>query len=214
MKYVATYAEDIGEARIELQSNSYSDAFPMLRRILLRKIAVDFTSPTTAVATAILTARYCGEVFDFPGVRIGGDYADALRIILGERTNVLGVDGMMRTLTTGELDITVGEAPGGPRLEPADSTPLLNVDWSGDFVDPRTRSSKGFVFGGIQTNALFFADTTRVSIAMALLAGRERCRNIHVIASSDAGLETIVRALQVIGVTLVLIPETPTPRRR
>jgi len=210
MKYVASYAEGLGETSLELQTNSYSDSFPMLRKVLLRKIAVDLASPTTAVAAAILTARHCGDVFEFPGVKLGGDHADALRIILGKNISILGVDGMMRTLSTGELDVAIGPAPNGPRPSPADTTPLINVDWSGDFVDPGTRSSRGFVFGAIQTNAGFFAETTRVSIALGLLVGRDRCRNLYVTAASDEGLDDIARALQVIGVSLILQPETST----
>ena len=125
------------------------------------------------------------------------------------------VDGMIRTLTTGELDVAIGSAPHGPRPEPTDSTPLINVDWSGDFVDRETRSSKGFVFGAIHTNAGFFADKVRVSIALGLLVARERCRNLYVTANPDDALDDLARALQVIGVTLMLLPEAaPVPSRR
>ena len=214
MKFTASYAEGLGQTTIELQSNSYADSSPMLRKILLRKISVDLTSPTTAVAAAILTAGYCGEVFEFPGAKIGSDYADALRIILGERTNILGVDGMMRTLTTGELDVAIGPAPFGPRPQPSDSVPLVNTDWSGDFVHNETRSSKGFVFGAIHTYARFFTDEVRVSIALGLLVGRDRCRNLYVTASPNPELGEISHALQVIGVNLMLLPEAQPARRR
>jgi hypothetical protein len=72
------------------------------------------------------------------------------------------------------------------------------------------------VFGTIQTNAGFFADATRVSIALGLLVGRDRCRNLYVTAETDDGLDDLARALQVIGVTLVLLPGSaaPPPRKR
>ncbi len=215
MKYLANYVESIGETRIELQSNCYSDTAPFLRRIQLRKVAVDLTGPTTAVAAAILTAGNCGEVFDFPGAKIGSDHADALRMILGEQTNILGVDGMIRALSSGELDIAVGKAPNAPRPEPADVIPLRTVDWNGDFVTRETRSSKGFVFGAVQTNAAFFASDARVSIALGLIAARDRCRNLYIEAKPNDEVDTIARALQIIGVSLILLPDAATaPRRR
>ena len=68
----------------------------------------------------------------------------------------------------------------GSLLAPFDNTPLARVEWSGDFVEPVSRTSIGFVFGSTQTNAGFFAKPFRVSIAVGLLFARDRCRNLCV----------------------------------
>jgi hypothetical protein len=204
MRYNASFAGNLGETRIELESNTYSDAYPMLRRLVFRKMPVDLKSQALALATAILTERYCGEVFEFSGVRVGSDYAEAIRTLLGERTNVVHVDGMNRAFSTGEIDVLSCRATDAmPRVTADGNTPLARVDWSGDFVDPETRSSSGFAFGNVQTNALYFADAFRVSVAIGLLFGRDRCRTLIVPAPGPhARTGAIAEALRIVGITL------------
>ena len=205
MLYKATQVEALGETRIDLASNCYSDAWPLLRRLTFRKARIDLTSQSLPLACAVLTKDYCGDLFEFPGIKIGSDYADAIGLLLGPGVNVAGVDGFSRGLSSGEFDVITSRAgtPIGAAVG-RDSTPLIQVDWSGDFVDASTRSSRGFVFGTIQTNAGLFADTFSVSVALGLLAGRDRCRTLYVAepALSRDQYEMIREALRIVGVTL------------
>ena len=208
MRYSASFAETLGETRIEFTSNNYSDAFPLLRRLMFRKLPIDLHSQALPLACALLTEQYCGELFEFANVKIGNDYAEAIRTIIGREANVLNVDGLNRNLTSGELDVETDEARrSGPMLAPFDNTPLARIEWSGDFVDPVSRSSNGFVFGSAQTNAGFFANPFRVSIAVGLLFARDRCRNLCVRENGTPLREQnrIREALKIIGVSLKLI---------
>jgi hypothetical protein len=56
----------------------------------------------------------------------------------------------------------------------------------------------------VQTNALYFADAFRVSVAIGLLFGRDRCRTLIVPAPTGAAgrVGTIVEALRIVGITL------------
>lgn len=200
MRYTASHVGSLGEVRIDVASNCYSDALPLLQQIWFRKLPVDFQSPTLALAAAILTADYCGSVFDFAGVKLGEDYAEAIRTVLGGSVIVQNVDGLNRALTTGELDIVVGRAGQPlPAVTPSDATPVVRLDWSGDFVDRGTATSAGFFFGAVQTNAHHFSNDARVSIATALLFGKEKCRDIYV-AEPARNWTQVSSALHGIGV--------------
>jgi hypothetical protein len=203
MRYSASFVGGLGETRIELASNTYADAYPMLRRLVFRKMPVDLKSQGLALAVAILTERYCGDVFEFSGIRVGSDYAEAIRTVLGEGTNIVNVDGMNRTFATGELDVVAcNAAQPVPRVSGDGGTPLARIDWSGDFVDAETRSSSGFAFGAVQTNALYFADAFRVSVAVGLLFARDRCRTLHVPEGQTSRQGALVEALRIVGVRL------------
>jgi len=206
MRYAASFLGSVGETRIEFTSNCYTDAYPMLSTLTVRKLPVDLHAPTLALAMAIVSADLCGSVFDFAGVRLGDDFAEAIRIVLGRDVTVLNVDGLGRSLATAEQDLVVGRAGRAfPTITPARGMPVARVEWSGDFVDTQAASSTGFFFGGIQTNALYFTNEARVSVAMALLFGRERCRDIAIAADAATrkSLIPVAEALRVVGISLV-----------
>jgi hypothetical protein len=212
MQYKASYFELLGETRIDLVSNAYSDAWPMLRRLTFRKMPIDLEAQCLPLATAILTRNYCGDVFEFAGVKIGSDYADAIRALLSPQTNVVNVDGFNRTFSTAEVDIVVNRAGKAATLPPnGGAAPLARVDWSGDFVDQQTRSSANFAFGAMQTNALYFADPFSVSVAVGLLFGRDRCGTLFVspAATDRKQYEAVREALRIIGITLEAKVEEP-----
>jgi hypothetical protein len=184
MRYEAQFDPALGETRVTLTSNCYTDALPMLQTIIFRQDEFDLKSQALPLACAILTAAYCGDQFEFVGTKIGNDYAEAIRMVLGDHVHIAGVDGHHRTISTGEVDMLVekaranGRAPAPQR--PQDTTPMARIDWSADFVAQDSRSSALHAFGQVHTNAEFFADPTTVSIALALLAGRDKLRNIYV----------------------------------
>ncbi len=204
MRYATNYSSALGEVRIDLVSNCYTDSFPLLRRLLFRKLPIDLKSSSTALAVAILTGDYCGELFDFGSVKLASDYAEAVRQLLGDGVNVMNVDGMARTLSGGEIDVVVQRA-GEPfhELPTSGRVPVARVDWSGDFVALETRSSAGFTFGKVQTNAAFFADPFRVSVDVGLLFAPDRCRRLLVQAPANAADAKAVRAaLSIVGISL------------
>ncbi len=208
MRYSGSFAGTLGETRIELSANNYSDAFPLLRRLIFRKMPIDLRSQGLALACAVLTDKYCGDIFEFADIKIGNDYAEAIRTIVGRQLNILNVDGLNRSLSSGELDVWAGEAGRSNReAQPFDNIPMACVEWSGDFVNSASHSSKGFVFGATQTNAAFFAHPLRVSIAVGLLFGRDRCRNLYVPADNTPAKEQdkIREALKIVGVSLELV---------
>lgn len=205
MRYAASFLNALGETRIEFSSNCYTDAYPLLSTLTVRKLPVDLHAPTLALAAAILSAELCGNIFEFSGVRLGDDFAEAIRIVLGHEVSVLNVDGLGRSIATAEQDVVVGRAGRAlPSIVPADGAPVARIEWSGDFVDVETASSTGFFLGGIQTNALYFANEPRVSVAMALLYGRERCRDIAIAAdgATRRSLAPVAQALRVVGISL------------
>lgn len=209
MRYTATYNAALGETCVELTSNCYTDAFPLLSRIIFRQQEIDLKSQSLALACAILTAPFCGEVFDFDGIKIGGDYAEAIRMVLRPGTNINGVDGGFRTISAGEVDVICNKARsefGGSLVRhQRDTVPLICLTWSCDFVSPVTRTSASFAFGQIHTNAQFFADEATVSIALALLQGRDRLRNIHIEqfdASDSPNLPVVANSLATVAIGL------------
>lgn len=209
MRYQASYDDVLGETHVQLSSNCYTDAFPLLQTIVFRKQEIDLQSQSLPLACAILTARYCGEVFEFSGAKIGNDYAETIRRIIGPNTNVTSVDGHHRTISSGELDILSERARADQRAEPMqrsrDNTAFTRIDWSGDFVSTDTRNSQHYAFGAYHTNAEFFASGAHVSIAIGLLHGRDRCRNLFVATDKDssvAELRALGDALRCVSVSL------------
>lgn len=205
MHYKASYSDSLGETNIELTSNTYADAWPMLRRIIFRKLPIDLNAQCVPLATAVLTRSYCGDVFEFAGIKIGSDYAEAIRTLLSPQANIVSVDGFNRTFSTAELDVMVSRAgiTAPPPLHNG-GAPLARIDWSGDFVDTSTRSSAGYAFGSVQTNAALFADPFSVSVAVGLLFGRDRCGHLLVAqpATDRRQYECVREALRIVGITL------------
>lgn len=212
MRYIATLDVAMGETRIEMESNCYTDAYPMLRQLQFRKQDIDLTSQSLPLACAILTAAYCGDQFEFRGIRVGGDYAEALQKIIGRSVTVANVDGHNRAISTGEIDVFCERSSDPTRISDVrrlpDSVPFVRTDWSADFVDVRSRRSEQFAFGAYQTNAEIIADRTLVSIAVGVLHGRDRCRTLYVPVSPEGDARKYVslhRALRTVGITLELL---------
>jgi hypothetical protein len=211
MRYQAVIDEALGETRIELSSNCYTDAFPMVRSILFRKQDIDLKSQSLPLACAILTSKYCGDHFEFVGMRIGNDYADAIRSVLGPSTNIAGVDGHQRAIAVGEVDIFSARATldrHEPPQRPGDTVAYSETTWSGDFVSRDTRNSAGHVTGAYWTNAELFADEDTVSVAVALIHGRDRCRTVYVPGRSGGAasrMEPIQDALFAVSVGLEIV---------
>lgn len=209
MRYAVTLDSELGETRVELASSSYADAMPLLRQLNFRRQDIDLESQSVALALAVLTSRYCGDHFELTGARIGSDYAEAIRIVLGSSTNVVGVDGLHRAISVGETDLVVerAAADGGSFLpdRPADPTPIVRFDWSGDFVDGARRTSDNYALGAVHTNAELFADRGTVSVALGLLLGRDRVRTLYVSPAPERYKE-LRDALSVVSIGLEALP--------
>ncbi len=205
MRYTATYHAPLGETRIDLVSNTHTDGVPLLNRLFFRRTTIDLNAQSLPLAVAILTSDLCSEVFEFGNIKIANDYAAAIRHVLGPDVAISNVDGLNRNLSTGELDVIAGRAGEIGTIRPAGDLASSRVDWNGDFVSVDARSSASFSFGSVQTNALYFAGATRVSIAIGLMAGRDKIRTLYVPGRLDQELEVIGTALFMVGIELQLV---------
>lgn len=205
MRYAASYHAPLGETRIELVSNTHTDGVPLLSRMQFRRVSIDLNAQSLPLAVAILTSHLCSEVFEFGSMKIANDYAAAIRHVLGPDVAISNVDGLNRNLSTGEFDVIAGCAGETGTIPPSSDLAAMRVDWNGDFVSAKTRTSASFSFGAVQTNALYFADATRVSIAVGLMAGRDRIRTLYVPGTVSPQLEVIRTALFMVGIELRLV---------
>lgn len=220
MRFVPGVDGELGETRIEVVSNCYTDALPLLRHLRLRGTEIDLKTQSLPLACAVLMRRYCGDQFEYQGLKIGGDSAEAIGTVLARPVGIANVDGINRTISTGEIDILCRPAADfeaeSALARPGGTTPVAAIDWSGDFVDRRTRRSTGFAFGRYHTNAAFFADEVLVSIAIGLIHGRDRVRTLHVPlppGGTATDYEPIVAGLRIAGITLVLAGAAATDAR-
>ncbi len=209
MRCAASVNAELGETAVALASNSYTDSMPLLQRIIFRKQPLCTTTQGFPLACALLVAGYCGEHFEFADTKIGSDTAEAIRLLLGAATNISTVDSHHRTLSTRQFDIFCSRAEGGLaddfRLAAPGDVPLSKIDWSGDFVNPRLQSSHGSHIGMYFTNAGLFADSTTVSVALALIHGLDRARTIYVPAAAGGASDwhrKIAEALRIVSITL------------
>ncbi len=209
MRCWASVNADFGETAVVLASNCYTDLMPLLQRIIFRKQPICTTTQSFPLASALLIAGYCGEHFEFADTKIGNDYAEAIRLVLGTNTNISTVNAYHRSLSTRELDIFSSKPEVGlandSRQNVLSDVPLSKVNWSGDFVNTRLQSSRGHHVGMYFTNAEYFADSTTVSIALALIHGLDRTRIIYVPAPARTASDwhrKIADALQIVSISL------------
>ena len=212
MRFIVTVDADTRSTAIDISSNCQTDALPLVRRAIFYNAEFDAEGPEVALAAAVLTRRTCGELFEMVGVRLPLDVAEAVRTMLPRATNVLPVDGLNCALATGEQSLACMEAS-QLRLPPPG--PALQIDWSGDFVDPAIRRGGDFRYGRYFTNAALLADQVEVSIAIGLLHAGMRCGQLHVPlapGASPARYADIVAALRLAGIDLRLVA-SPDERR-
>lgn len=211
MRYAARHDPLTETVSITLEANCFLDSAPLVPVLEFHNAAFDTAGPEMALACAILTRAFCGDVFELEDVAITPDLAEAIRTILPQTPNVGPVNGMNRALWAGSIEVFAAPAgtAGGPHGG-ASGLPVMQVDWSGDFVDPGTLSGAGHRYGRYLTNAGLVADPVEVSIAVALLHAGAQCRRIAVpLGERDpACYLPIARALAIMSITLELV-ETP-----
>lgn len=215
MRYAVSFDSLTETTRIELSANCFLDSMPLVSTITIHNADADLGGPEIALAAAILTRDYCGDVFEVDGLAITPDLAEAIRIILPQTPNVAPINGMHRALWAGTVEVAVSEAGAAfdaARTASSSGLPVMQVDWSGDFVDRETRSGAGHRYGRYVTNAGLVADPVEVSIAIALLHAGPQCRTIRVPVSGrdPARYRPIAEALSVVAIGLELVaPERP-----
>jgi hypothetical protein len=123
-----------------------------------------------------------------------------VRVVLGEPVVISPLDPGNRELSVRRIDVNVrGSNPktwNSGSLFAADDT-VLTADllWSGDFVNPTTRSSAGQLLAPVITNAALVAPAGEVSVAAALThrsvcsggAGTGWDRGRHLAAATHRG---------------------------
>jgi hypothetical protein len=195
-------------ARLTWMETGYTEALPMTDGIVVHGVDAAVDAASIALAAGALLRTYVGESFELeleiePYGGIGLDVADALRLLLGPSTHIGPVLAAQRTLSTRSYDVVAGPAARFPRVEAGNRDLLLEVAWSGDFVDPERRTSIGHRFGTFFTNAALVADDFSVSVALALLAHGPAIRRLYVAPPAGGRDEAMEQALACYGITLV-----------
>lgn len=206
MRYEATMTTDVSATTLRLSESCHTDSTPLVSEIFFNNAEFNVASVGFALGCLVLTRRFVGEQVEFASAPLGIEAAQAARALLPQLISAHPVNGMDRGQSTGELDIVCTPAR-QPSIwvESTDQVPIVPIDWSGDFVDPATRTSEGFRLGRIVTNAGLIADETSVSIAIGLMYSGKRCRSLHVRAASGAQAaeyEPICEALAMVGIAL------------
>ncbi len=205
---------------IESAENCDSDSWPLVPDLEFRHFQSAPDREIGAIGAAILFARYCGTVAEFPGARISIDAAKAIRMILPEIEAIHPIDGAKRDISEGVSTLIVGSADrllgGGPVVGAVGRSPRV-ITWSGDFVAPSERDSARYVGGDVFTNARLVAGATAVSIALGLLWGGKDVRDIYVPEPPEQERDTfdrIAAGLEFVGVKLYALERQPADRRR
>jgi hypothetical protein len=209
MRYRLTFDASLTSTSLELIENCHTDTTPLLRRIFFHNAEFDVSASASALAAALLTRNYCGELAEFERP-VGVEYARAIGLLAVQLVGVSPINGLDRSHATAERDIICAPA----RLDrlawsPSEGIPLMSLDWSGDFIVPGTNSSTGYRQGRYFTNAGVIADETTVSIAVGLMHSGGLCRNLIVPlteAGSAARFEPVCAALELVGIALRLVP--------
>lgn len=201
MRLSVTHDEATETTSICFASNCHTDAVPLVDRAIFYNAAFDVTSPAAALAGAVLFADYCGESLEFDGLSVSLDLVAGLQRMLPQVRAVTPVDSMRRDLFRPGIEIACAEAgrDGMGRIAlRGGSVQLSRLSWSGDFpVSPPEER------GAIFTNAMLVAQSsTRVSIAMALLAAGNGASRLHVEAGPDEDFSSVVAGLRMVGVEL------------
>jgi len=205
MRFVVTVDADTRCTAIDIAGNCFTDTLPLVQRVIFYNAEFNDAGPEMALAAAVLTRRYCGELFEMVGLKLPIDVAEAIRTLIPRATGVFPVDGTDCALSTGEQSIVFIEAS-QPRL-PVPG-PVLQIEWSGDFVDPATRRCGDFRYGRYLTNAALLADHVEVSIAIGLLEAGMKCGRPHVPLPRgvpSARYAEIVAALRLVAIDLHLV---------
>ncbi len=218
MRYAVSHDPLTRTLAIDLESNCHLDSMPLVSRLAFHNADFETQGPELALACAILTRRHCGDVFEIENVTLAPDLAEAIRIILPQTPNVGPVRGLERALFAGTVEVIAAMA--GAEPQPAldrrgSRSPVVVIDWSGDFVDPRTRNGDGHRYGRYLTNAGLVASPSEVSIALALLHAGPLCRSIRTPLAAGESLAShaaIARALGIVSIGLDLVVPVPPAR--
>lgn len=214
MRYEASVSSDLRLTHITLSESSHTDALPLVSEVFISDAEFDTESAAFTLACLILTRRFIGEDAAFATAPVGIETARAARRICPSLESIGPVNGLDRSHCTGEIDV-ICRLAGGPRmlsLGHVDQVPIVEIDWSGDFVKRETRNSAGFTLGRYFTNAALVADDTTVSVALGLMHAGKLCRNLYVHQPAEPivkSFEPVVAGLALVGVSLQFLPALP-----
>lgn len=200
--------QSVGRLTVKLAEECHGDSLPPVTNIHFHNVRQWATPDTTALAGAILAARWSGETLTFGGLKVGTDAAEAILRIVEDARFVQPVDGYRRNLCEGHLDLLVAPAAEACDVLGAARTHrrlTRLVTWSGEFVDPSARSSLDYLAGEVSTNADLLLPAWEVSACLGLLIGGSQLGAI-VVPEPDrehlGDFERLAEALRLIGVQL------------
>jgi hypothetical protein len=218
MKVIPAYDAAASRLTIEFSASRFDDAVPLVDRVFFEGLRHWPSPPAITLASAILLRRHCGSMLEMQvSEALGLDVLDAVRVVLGEPVVISPLDPGNRELSVRRIDVNVrGSNPktwNSASLFAADDT-VLTADllWSGDFVDPTTRSSAGQLLAPVITNAALVAPAGEVSVAAALLLHGLNIRRICI--GDDLPLAASVpEGLELVGIEVVTSPPLPIEAR-
>jgi len=202
----------LGRLTLTMTENCHGDSQPLVDTIQFNRFHEKVASDTAALAGAMIASRWCGEVIEFSGFKVGSDVAEAVRLIVPDARFVQPIDGFRRNLCEGHLHLLVCQPEEAASV--VDSS-LSNrglirlVTWSGEFVCVATGSSAGRIAGEISTNADILLPDWETSIGLGLLVGGLRLGSILIQQPEEEhvrNVERIAAALRIVGVQLRTVP--------
>ena len=208
MKIQFTQDLATGRLTVTMTENCHGDSGPLINTVCFNGMHEKIATETAALAGAIVASRWCGEVIEFDGLKIGPDIGQAIRLIAPEVGFVQPIDGYRRNLCEGHISILTAPASKISSVLPSrgDGGGLTRlVSWGGEFVQQGRSSSAGYIAGEISTNADILLPEWEVSTCLGLLVGGLGLRSVTLPALDAAErreFERIAMALRNVGVDL------------
>jgi hypothetical protein len=210
MLYRGEYSKAASTVSIALSENCTTDTIPIVSTLIFENADFDVQDDVFYLACALLTRAYCGEHFEVAKHNLKAEFAVAIQKMIPGLSTVAPIDRAHHALATAELDIACWPSSVPTFVPPhGGDVMMIGVNWSGDPVHLRRRSSAGYVQGRYFTNAHLIADPTTISIAIGLMHGGIRCRNLYVPLAAGLtpeSFEAISEALADVGIHLAMLP--------
>jgi hypothetical protein len=218
MKVIPAYDAAASRLTLEFSASRFDDAIPLVDKVFFEGLRHWPAPPAITLASAILLRRHCGSMLEMQvSEALGLDVLDAVRVILGEPVVISPLDPGNRELSVRRIDVNVrGSNPqnwnSASNFAAGDTVLTADLLWSGDFVDPRTRSSAGQLLAPVITNAALVAPAGEVSVAAALLLHGLNIRQIRIGDDSPIGA-SVPEGLELVGIEVVPSPPLPMQAR-
>lgn len=209
MLYRVEYSKATSTVSVLLSENCTTDTLPLVSTIFFENADFDVQDDVFYLACAFLTREYCGEHFELAKHNLKADFVAAIHKLIPAVATVAPIERAHHALAKAEVDIACWPSTTRSFVPPSvTEVTMEGITWSGDPVDRQSRTSDGYVQGRYFTNAHLIADATTVSIAIALMQGGIRTRNIYVPQTSTLTADSVAplfETLADVGIQLSIL---------